>query len=481
MAGFDTKYEFRDPIHGMIEINELEREIINTRVFQRLRNIKQLGTSYLVYHGAEHTRFGHSLGVLYLVDKAFEILMQKEPLKSKLSSPEKYKKAKYTLRLAALLHDIGHAPFSHVGEEKVYGLFPLLTDINGQMNSGHEVYTRLIIKEKLADLIDSYYEKTGVHTVDVLRLLIGDTEDKELRFLYDLINSQLDADKMDYLKRDSHYCGVNYGNYDLDKMLNALCICESSNGDWQLGISSEGVYAVEEFVYARYWMFLQVYFHKTRRIYDRYLAKFLKKEIGKYPENINKYLEYDDIEILKRIKEKRDDSDNIWARKLYYREHIKEAFVSPVPQLDDASLNRVGWVIEEFKKQFGYDDDNDDYYCDQAKGSTAKELIEITNYISESDEEEDSKYQLPAIPVKDKYTNHVGKIQDYSIPIKAISDKKINILRVYAKDEMINDVKNFCNEYYYKKYFDFKRNYDETRKKLEEMNKELENINKKYN
>jgi len=479
MPDFNTKFEFRDPIHGMIEINELEREIINTRAFQRLRYIKQLGTSYLVYHGAEHTRFGHSLGVLHLVDRAFEILMQKEPLKSKLSNTEDYKKAKYTIRLAALLHDIGHAPFSHVGEEKKYGLFPFLTDINGQTNSGHEVYTRLIIREKLSDLIDSYYDITGVRTVDVLRLLIGDTEDKELRFLYDLIDGQLDADKMDYLKRDSHYCGVNYGNYDLEKMLNAFCICESNNGDWQLGISSEGVYAVEEFVYARYWMFLQVYFHKTRRIYDRYLAKFLKKELGQFPENIDQYLAYDDTEIFQRIKARKNDPSNIWAEKLYNRKHIKEAFVSPVPQLDDASLNRVGWVIEQFKKVFDYDDDSDDFYCDQAKGSTATELIEITNYISESDGEE-GKYQLPAIPVKDKHANCIRKIQDYSIPIKAISDKKINILRVYSTSEKIREVKEFCTDYYYNKYPEYEKEFYETQKKFEEMKKEREDISKKY-
>lgn len=116
---------------------------------------------------------------------------------------------------------------------------------------------------------------------------------------------------------------------------------------------------------------------------------------------------------------------------------------------------------------------SDDFYCDQAKGSTAKELIEITNYISESDGEE-SKCQLPAIPVKDKHTNRVGKIQDYSIPIKAISDKKINILRVYATSEKIDKVKNFCNDYYYNKYLEFEKEYNETQRKFEEMNDLIE-------
>lgn len=474
-------YEFRDPIHGMITINELEREIINTSTFQRLRHIRQLATTYLVYHGAEHTRFGHSLGVMHIASKALDFLKEKEPLKSKLKNDDNYRKIKYTLRLAALLHDVGHAPFSHVGEKT---LFPKLMDVDGSEGDGHEIYTRLIIKEKFADIIDTYYDKTGVKTSDILSLLKGNTRDNNLRFTYDIISGQLDADKMDYLLRDSHYCGVNYGLYDLDKLLNSLCICESPNGDWQLGIMSDGIYSAEEFIYARYWMFLQVYFHKTRRIYDRYLAKLLEQVLKKYPSEISKYVELDDNDVFQIIKERKDLKNEIWANNLYYRKHIKEAFVSPTAQIeDDKQLDRIAWTIEKFKEKFNYNEESTEFYVDQADSSTARDLITVPYYLSgEAEEEEEisskKEVNLPAIPVIDKYTGEIKKIQDYSIPIRGISNKKINILRIYATDDKIDMTKKFCNEYFNNGYNTYLKEKEDRVKQFEDLKKEIELDNK---
>ncbi len=480
-------YEFRDPIHGMICVNELERELINSSAFQRLRNIRQLATTNTVYHGAEHTRFGHSLGVMHIAGMALEILKEKEPLKSKITDENEYYRLKYMLRLAALLHDIGHAPFSHAGED----LFPNVKDVDGSEGTGHEVYTRLIIDQKLSDIINKFYDKTGVKTGDVLGLLKGNTRDNNYRFLYDIISGQLDADKMDYLLRDSHYCGVNYGLYDLNKLLNSLCICESQNGDWQLGILSNGIYSVEEFVYARYWMFLQVYFHKTRRIYDRYLIKFLETVYKKYPDNIDKYLELDDNDVLQAIKNRKDATNEIWAKNLYYRRHLSEAFISPSAQInDDNELDRIAWTIDKFKEDFNYNEDADEFYVDQAYSSTARDLISIPHYISgEAEEEEESpsnkEIKLPAIPVKDKHTHEVKRIQDYSIPLRGISNKRINILRVYSTKEKIDDVKGYCNECFTKGYDTYRIESEKTKQKLEEaeiqykaLQQQVENANK---
>jgi len=147
-------YEFRDPIHGLIPLNLAEKSLIDSDPFQRLRNIKQLGTSYKVYHGAEHTRFGHSIGVMHIVGRVFDSIWRQP--KSKLKDNwnyDEFQKYKQIARIAALLHDIGHGPFSHVGENKTYGLFQEMIDVNNQVRDGHEVYSRLIIRDKLGDEI----------------------------------------------------------------------------------------------------------------------------------------------------------------------------------------------------------------------------------------------------------------------------------------------------------------------------------------
>lgn len=301
----DMPYQFRDPIHGMISVSDKEEKLICHPAFQRLRYIRQLGTSYLVYHGAEHTRFGHSLGVMHLIGKAMDSLRHRQYLDD--LDDNEFQKLKQIGRIVALLHDIGHGPFSHVGEDS--GLYPQLLDIDGEEKSGHEVYTRLIVRDCLGSLIDELFSEQGITKEDILSFLLGWIKDKRYYFVKDLISGQLDADRMDYLLRDSSYCGVQYGKYDLHRLLDTLCICYPNNDpsrEWQLGVESDGVHAVEEFIFARYWMFIQVYFHKTRRIYDYYLTNFVKfalrqHGLSTYPTNITDYLSWNDPKVIQLI------------------------------------------------------------------------------------------------------------------------------------------------------------------------------------
>ncbi len=298
-------YQFRDPVHGFIDVTEDELKIINSSPFQRLRNIRQLATTYLVYHGAEHTRFGHSIGVMHLTSLVFDSVTNKNPLLFSSDFEENEKKVKWyrqILRLIGLTHDLGHAPFSHASEE----LF--------EKGKEHEDYTKLIICEtEIADYIRNIGKKfkkdLGEHydiTPDLIWMIYDGkdiTNEKfilpDFLFLKSFMDGELDCDKMDYLLRDSLYCGVTYGKYDLKRFVSTLTAFKHEN-QIQIAIERGGVQALEEFILARYFMFIQVYFHKTRRFLDKSLVKCLKAVLpnGKYPDDICEYLKWDDVRVL---------------------------------------------------------------------------------------------------------------------------------------------------------------------------------------
>lgn len=314
------QYQFRDPIHGFIEASELELKIIDSTPFQRLRNVKQLATTYLVYPGAEHTRFGHSLGVMHLVTKAFD------------SALENYKKAndnekdlfdsiktgwyKQILRLIALTHDLGHAPFSHASE----ALFDKEVE--------HEDYTKKILYETeiaqyIRDIGNEFRRKYGVGeeyniTPELLWLIYGEKNPElnpqyimpDYKFLKSFMDSELDCDKMDYLLRDSYYCGVNYGKYDLNRLLSSLSVyTRKDHNIMQIAVERGGIHAFEEFVIARYFMFIQVYYHKTRRFLDKLLVNNIEHVLpnSKYPDDVNEYLKWDDQAVIDKIKERQNE------------------------------------------------------------------------------------------------------------------------------------------------------------------------------
>jgi uncharacterized protein len=204
----DYPFHFRDPIHGFIHLSRKELKLVESKAFRRLRNIRQLALTYLVYPGAMHTRFEHSLGVMELATRAFEALQKKsgELLQNDLKKIGiTVEQANSLLRATALLHDLGHLPFSHGGEDV------LPKNPNGERIK-HEHVSIAIIKHELSDLLKKeFYSEIVEH---VVLLLKADQVPPELLVLKRLISGQFDADRMDYLSRDSLHCGVGYESSD---------------------------------------------------------------------------------------------------------------------------------------------------------------------------------------------------------------------------------------------------------------------------
>ena len=257
--------EFRDPIHGLIELDDDELHIVNHPVFQRLRRIKQLALASYLYPGAVHTRFEHSLGVFAIAKKMAERLDLGEDLMK-------------WIKAAALLHDIGHGPFSHVSEAPLKKYSPKIISEDGNVEEIHEFITKNII-ETTENLLPSNLNE---HKKDIIDILDGST-----RFLpvYEVITGPFDADKQDYLLRDSYYCGVKYGIFDSDR-LNHELVLEDEN----IMIKDEGIHVLEQFFLAKYYITNQVYKHRVRRITDNMLVRGI--ELG---------IEQDSIDFLQKL------------------------------------------------------------------------------------------------------------------------------------------------------------------------------------
>ncbi|MEW6203542.1 MAG: HD domain-containing protein [bacterium] len=263
--------EIRDPIYGFITPSEFEFKIINTSIFQRLRKIKQLAMAHLVYPGANHTRFDHSLGVYHIASLMAE----------KILPGKDYEEKRRIVRLSALLHDIGHGPFSHISEDilEKYSKHDCDTD----KEKIHEKITIKLIEnnKELGELLSSH-EKDKI-----IGLLSGKMVDFTL--MKEIISGPIDADKMDYLLRDSYFCGVKYGIFDHHRMLNTLT-SYAEGQDKHLAVDHDGINSLEQFVLAKYYMTIQVYRHKIRSVSDAMIIRGL--ELG---------IEKDGIDFLKRL------------------------------------------------------------------------------------------------------------------------------------------------------------------------------------
>lgn len=234
----NTVKVFRDPIHGYIHVDlRVVWELIDTFEFQRLRRIHQLGGTYQVYHSAEHSRFSHSLGVYEIVRR---MVNEIKDIDEELSEFEKV-----SVMIAGLLHDVGHGPFSHAFE--------------GISNTNHEEYTVRIIcgNTQIHRVLDKYDTRLAKE----VSMIINHTHPNAL--LTQLVSGQLDADRMDYLLRDSYFTGTSYGNFDLERVLRTLRVV---NG--KLVVKESGIHTIEDYIMSRYHMYWQVYFHPLSRCYE---------------------------------------------------------------------------------------------------------------------------------------------------------------------------------------------------------------------
>lgn len=282
MVKLERQEVFRDPLYGYIHVDyDFIIELIDTSVFQRLRRVRQLSGVHMVFHAAEHSRFSHALGVYELANRFLDIKEIKENLNERES---------LLFLVAALLHDIGHGAYSHA--------FEYVFKVN------HEVIGATIIKthpeiRNLLDKIDPSFAD------DVASIIL---KDKKFPLIEQLISSQLDVDRLDYLERDAYFTGAAYGHIDLDRLMRVVKIQNK-----KLAFKASGIHAIENYLVARYHMYWQVYYHPKARAYEVILEKIYfrvrdlletnfdfehdvtsLKTILKDPTNMYAYLKIDD-------------------------------------------------------------------------------------------------------------------------------------------------------------------------------------------
>lgn len=312
--------EIRDPVHGSIPIVDAEIEILEHPFFQRLRNIKQLGFSEYVFPGATHTRYLHSIGVMNVSSLVFNNLFKDQ-------NSSEVMRLKETLRLGCLLHDIGHAPLSHSTES----VMPMVSALKlpqqfiqgPDRQASHEDYTiKSITDSSFTQSFKGVRSEFGVDPIAVAELVVGETQNEDyftikginyFPLLHQLVSSEMDCDRMDYLLRDSYFCGVSYGKFDLDWIIDNLKICTEGTNAY-LGISERAISTFDDFLLSRFHMFMMVYFHYRAVCLEQMLLRYFESAKSEYsiPADIEAYLEHDDSYLYRVLK----NSNNIWAKRV---------------------------------------------------------------------------------------------------------------------------------------------------------------------
>ncbi len=342
-----------DPVHGFINIpSDIIFDIIEHKYFQRLKRITQLGLTHFVYPGAIHTRFLHAIGAMYLMNLAIEVIRAKG---HEITEAE----AK-SVTIAILLHDIGHGPFSHT-LEKV-----LINDVS------HE------------DISIAYIKKLNIEFDNKLELALKIFQNKyKKKFLHQLVASQLDVDRLDYLKRDSFFTGVSEGVIGSDRIIKMLNVVDDN-----LVVEAKGIYSIEKFLIARRLMYWQVYLHKTVLAAEELLIKILKRAKELANKNvelfaspslhyflynyINKKDFLNNVEVLEKFSDL-DDYDIISALKVWSKHQDKVLSMLCLRlinrklfkvELQDKAFesNYIESIKEKYKKQYGLNNNEIDYF-----------------------------------------------------------------------------------------------------------------------
>jgi len=369
-----VKY-INDPVYGGIPVTKLELQLIDTPVFQRLRGLRQLAKVNLVFPGAEHSRYVHSLGVLYIMG-----LMTEHLLKQGMIVEDDVVK----MRVAALLHDIGHYPLSHLGE-CVYGYFEdrekantLFKEVMNDTEDGlykmaasnsksahHEHLGKYIVNNN--EDIKNILSSNGLNPLEIGEIFTGEYGSRNIVYTQ-LLHSSLDADRLDYLLRDSYQTGVKYGLVDLQYLIRLLMVVDSKDQTGSkriLACNKKGQHVVEHFLMSRYFHYSQVVFHKTNAAFEgmtkcMYIKliqkkKFLFNSLKEIQENINNesFLTFNDFSLEVALKDYYNETNDEVYKRLYemYRDRIRPKVIFEMKDLykdtPSAEFSVLKWELKK--------------------------------------------------------------------------------------------------------------------------------------
>ena len=349
------------PVQRLRNIHTLdseERRVLDSPPVQRLRNIHQLAMSYLVYPGATHKRFEHSLGVMELAGRVFDVVTKNDVHESVVNVlrnvPGDMDYWRRVVRMSALCHDIGHLPFSHAAEKK------LLSD-----GRRHESITaELILGNAMADIWNLM--RPRLNPLDIAKVAVGQEKlpgeefsDWETLLSEIIISDALGVDRMDYLLRDSHHAGVAYGRFDHFRLIDTMRVLPAGENSDEptLGIEFGGIHSSEALLLARYFMFMQVYHHPVRTAYDLHLEEFLMAWLpdGQLPVEHERFLLLNDNQILEAISESERDvgcKGHEHASRIVNREHFRRVY-TPTLSDKEAHDDPLSAVAEACRERYG--------------------------------------------------------------------------------------------------------------------------------
>ena len=345
--------EIRDPVHGAVRIDLHEKRVVTHRAVQRLRGVRQLGFSHHPFPGATHTRFVHSLGAMHLAGQAFDQCFRDQPF----TSGSKRRALRHCVRLAALCHDLGHAPYSHAAEFAMPPLRELgITTYEPEavaqrldQRAHHEDYTiGILTGTDLAETIRRTFPFGTEHVAALINphVVVNDDFFVDNGFdvrplLSQLISSDLDVDRLDYLVRDSYYTGARYGQIDVHWLISSLTRHVDEQGRVCLALDNRALYAFDDYLVARFHMFLMVYFHQKSVAYEEMLRRYVEDGVAadgfRLPGDLDAYLDTDDAWMWAKLRA--DPAP--FARRIRDNQPYKVAFESHQPAEDCALRQRA--------------------------------------------------------------------------------------------------------------------------------------------
>jgi uncharacterized protein len=377
----------RDSLHGNLQLNEFEVKLIDTPQIQRLRRIKQLGFTFLVYPGANHTRFEHSIGSMYLASRLAYNL--------KLSNEQRE-----MLRVCAILHDAGHGPFSHVSEAVLE-------------KSHEELTSKLILESELSEILSEKFDPN-----EIIKLISGEGR------LGHIISGDLDVDRMDYLLRDSYYTGVAYGVIDVERLIHNMKLEDN------LILKAKGVQAAESMLLARYFMYPSVYQHHTTRIINSMFRRCLNqlfKEGHIKPEKIYKY---DDSDIISTARNQKGPISDM-MRRLDNRKLFKTVYSLKLDELENpnAVFKIKDKKIKSYEHEISQELDIPPEYV----------IIDVPDYPS-----------FDEMKTNVSSNGDLVNLSDISTIVRTLRDARFNHadLCIYLPEEYSNTAKGFTFENY---------------------------------